>query len=177
MTSVRGMTTVALLCCAWLPAAARAEAPVSCKDQIQKLCGITEPGQGRKKQCLAAHFSELTPDCQAETQRKRETAHEFKQACAQDLKEKCADVVPGEGRELLCLQAHEPTLSVPCHNVLPAPRKHHGGDACAADAATLCAGVKPGGHRIEECLRGHAAQLSPPCKAKFDSKAAAADPK
>ena len=39
-------------------------------------------------------------------------------SCGEDFKKYCSTVTPGEGRILLCMQAHEDKISVGCASVL-----------------------------------------------------------
>ncbi len=84
-------------------------------------------------------------------------------ACAADIKAKCGDVKPGEGRIAACVKEHLGEMSQPCQArlaKLPAVAK-----ACAADVKKSCGDVKPGRGRIEACLGQALGNLSEECKA------------
>jgi len=84
-----------------------------------------------------------------------------KDACKADVVKFCDDVLPGGGRILVCLEAHEKELSPGCEEQLASSR---GRGACKVDAEKFCKGVQPGAGRILECLKSHEAELSPDCK-------------
>jgi hypothetical protein len=183
MRLMNALGAVGVVTAALVSTAARAEAPPApappCHEQIRQLCGNVEPGGGRMKECVAAHQKDLTPDCQAKITQREDQEQALKAACAQDMKEKCADIVPGKGRMIMCLAAHEPTLSQTCANAiqaLPLP-VHEGGHgafrACRDDVRSFCADVKPGGGRIVQCLQTHQAQISPACKTAMTTKTGA----
>ena len=83
-----------------------------------------------------------------------------KDACKADVVKFCDEVLPGGGRILVCLEAHERELSAGCQEQLAAGRRM---GACKADAEKFCKGVQPGKGRILECLKSHEADLSPDC--------------
>jgi hypothetical protein len=174
--SMLGLVTImaasVLAPAAWAQTAPPAQ---SCHEQIKQLCSGVEPGGGRMKECVAAHTKDLTADCQQKIAAREQQAQTFKTACAADLKQYCADIVPGKGRELLCLKAHEPTVSQSCSAALSElPRWGHHGEhgafkACKADVKSFCADVQPGGGRLIACLNNHAADVSPACKSTLAS--------
>jgi Golgi apparatus protein 1 len=140
----------------------------SCHEQVSKLCAGMEPGDGKLHECVKAHKSELTPDCQAKIDKIHAKIEEVLAVCATDLKEKCADIVPGGGRKLMCLAAHEPTLSPACAAAVKnGKKKFHALRACRDDARTLCPNVPRHGGGVKACLEAHRAELSPACGAVF----------
>jgi hypothetical protein len=180
---MRFMTTIAIamLGGSIVGGVAQAQAPApSCREQIRSACGQVQPGNGAMRSCVSAHLNELTPDCQQKiaAHQARFQAHKaevaaVKASCSADLAKSCADVVPGGGRELMCLKAHEPTVSASCAQALSElPQRHfaargHGGrghfGACKAEKQSFCADVKPGEGRVVACLQAHQAQLGPAC--------------
>ena len=97
----------------------------------------------------------------------------FGDPCATDLKELCADVKPGAGRIVGCLQDHTSQLSSSCRAKVDADRERMKGyvaefaGACRDDADKLCPGVQPGGGRIVKCLSVHDYELSPRCQTEI----------
>jgi Golgi apparatus protein 1 len=82
----------------------------------------------------------------------------------------CGTVTPGEGRLLLCMQAHEDKLSNQCElalfeasrNIqLAARRVERVADACGSDIQAHCSG----GSSIAQCMIEKRALLSPACQA------------
>lgn len=91
-------------------------------------------------------------------------------ACAADIKTKCADVQPGEGRVRACIKSHVSELSAPCQAVLAKAAAF--GKVCGDDIKKICADVKPGGGRIVACMKSHLADVSEPCKDAMTQAAA-----
>lgn len=94
-------------------------------------------------------------------------------ACSEDLKKYCSTVTPGEGRLLLCLEAHEDKISTKCDYALydasqklerALDRIEQTADACWSDIEKYCATIPEGGGRIAQCLVGKKASLKAACK-------------
>jgi Golgi apparatus protein 1 len=102
----------------------------ACRDDVQKLCADVKPGGGAIADCLKAHDSEVSQACKdnvAEGKEKiKEKAEAIKTACAQDLKKYCANVTPGEGREMACLRSYSDKLSDSCKAQMPKHMMHKG---------------------------------------------------
>jgi hypothetical protein len=91
-------------------------------------------------------------------------------ACREELRNFCSTVTPGEGRVLLCMQAHEDKLSNQCELALFDASRHirqaihhveQVAEACWTDIQTYC--VDAGS--IAQCMREKLASLSPRCQA------------
>jgi Golgi apparatus protein 1 len=91
-------------------------------------------------------------------------------ACRNELTNYCGSVTPGEGRLLLCMQAHEDKISNQCGMALfeasrnieqAAHRVEKIADACWGDIQRLCTG----GGSIGQCVMQNQASLSPGCQA------------
>ncbi len=83
-------------------------------------------------------------------------------ACAGDMKSKCGDVQPGEGRVRACVKEHLTEFSEPCQTRLAnvaATAK-----ACKADVKEACSGKKRGRGRLVSCMKDALGNLSDPCK-------------
>jgi Golgi apparatus protein 1 len=89
--------------------------------------------------------------------------------CAEDIDSYCAKVLPGEGRIILCMQAHEDHLSRGCQITLySASRRLEGAlhrvekiaDACWTDIEAQCADTE----KIGQCVVQKRALLSDPCQ-------------
>ncbi len=106
-----------------------------CAADVAKLCAGVERGQGHVRQCLLAHQSELSKECQdrlgaVEAQRAQK---QMKMGlgtpgagqpprglieCRQDVRQHCSGVRRGGGRILQCLHEHEAELSEGCRKAL-----------------------------------------------------------
>jgi hypothetical protein len=96
----------------------------------------------------------------------------LEEACARDIKKYCRTVTPGEGRTLLCMQAHEDKISPKCAFELgeaatsvqtTADVLKDGVTACKAEIAGVCAKVVPGQGRIAACLLENKSTASSGC--------------
>ena len=90
-------------------------------------------------------------------------------ACREEMRNYCSAVTPGEGRLLLCMQAHEDKLGNACGFALfdasrniqqAAHRVERIADACWSDIQANCAG----GGSIGQCINEKQASFSQPCK-------------
>lgn len=91
-------------------------------------------------------------------------------ACREELRSFCSTVTPGEGRVLLCMQAHEDKLGQQCEmalfdvsrNIEQATRRvERVAEACWNDIQANCAGSAS----IGQCMMDKRASLSPQCQA------------
>jgi hypothetical protein len=91
-------------------------------------------------------------------------------ACREELRKFCSTVTPGEGRLLLCMQAHEDKLGNQCElalfdasrNVQQTMQKiARVAEACWADIQMQCGD----GSSIAQCITQRRASLSPRCQA------------
>jgi hypothetical protein len=96
-------------------------------------------------------------------------------ACNDDLKKYCSAVTPGEGRLILCMQAHEDKVSEKCDFALfDASRKidraldriDRAAEICWSDIDRHCSNIPEGGGRILQCLTGQKTSLTPACQAE-----------
>jgi len=83
-------------------------------------------------------------------------------ACASDIKSKCAEFKPGEGRIRACVKEHLTEFSKPCQDRLA--RVAATAKSCKADVKESCAGKKRGRGRLVACMREALGNLSDPCK-------------
>lgn len=92
-------------------------------------------------------------------------------ACGEELRNFCSTVTPGEGRVLLCMQAHEDKLGRQCELALlevsrsvgrAVRRLEHFAEACWNDIRTHCGTA---GGSIAQCMFDNRQSLSPPCQA------------
>ncbi len=80
--------------------------------------------------------------------------------CAVDVKSLCADVTPGGGRVLACMQAHVSQLSVGCSTILS--KAIWVARECAGDINQFCPTATFG--EVSDCMRPHLGEASDTCK-------------
>jgi Cysteine rich repeat len=93
-------------------------------------------------------------------------------ACAEDIKNYCSTVTPGEGRMVYCMQAHEDKISPKCAFELgdaaaaiqtAAEALKNGVVACKTEITGVCGNIKPGEGRIATCLLENKSTASAVC--------------
>lgn len=120
--------------------------------------------------CLAFIWSPSTTSAQSNLRDRVAGAIEAVQgACASDISNFCGSVTRGEGRVLLCMQAHEDQLSRRCQFALyrasrgldrAINRVERIADACMNDIEAHCGDAE----RIGQCLVQKSGSLSQPCQ-------------
>jgi hypothetical protein len=97
-------------------------------------------------------------------------------SCGDEIKNFCSTVTPGEGREVLCIEAHEDKLSPKCLFDLHAAAKNlklstdafkEATAACQGYVAALCGKTPAGQGRLLQCLITNKASVSQPCAASL----------
>jgi Golgi apparatus protein 1 len=120
--------------------------------------------------CLAFIWIPSTTSAQSNLRDRVAGAIEAVQgACASDISNFCGSVTRGEGRVLLCMQAHEDQLSRRCQFALyrasrgldrAINRVERIADACMSDIEAQCGDAE----RIGQCLVQKSGSLSQPCQ-------------
>ena len=120
--------------------------------------------------CLALMWIPSTTSAQSNLRDRVAGAIEAVQgACASDISNFCGNVTRGEGRVLLCMQAHEDQLSRRCQFALyrasrglerAINRVERIADACMNDIEAHCGDAE----RIGQCLVQKSGSLSQPCQ-------------
>ena len=96
----------------------------------------------------------------------------LEKSCVKDIKKYCANVTPGEGRMVYCMQAHEDKISPGCAYDLSdaALAMQTAGEvlkeavnACRADIAGVCGKVQPGQGRVAACLIANRTAVAKGC--------------
>jgi hypothetical protein len=80
--------------------------------------------------------------------------------CTSDVQSLCANVKPGGGRVLACLQSHVGELSVGCSTILS--KAIWVARECAGDIRQFCPGATFG--NIGACMQPHLGQTSATCQ-------------
>jgi hypothetical protein len=73
-----------------------------------------KPGGGKLKDCVKAHFSDLSADCQVAIIR----AAAVGKACKTDVKQFCANVKPRKGAIADCMKEHAADVSDDCKDAM-----------------------------------------------------------
>jgi hypothetical protein len=96
-----------------------------CKAELDKYCKEVTPGDGRVLACLYAHQDKLSTRCEyaifdaaAQLQRAVNALSYVAAECDDDLERFCANVEPGEGRLLNCLEKNEKKVSQRCKQAI-----------------------------------------------------------
>ena len=83
-------------------------------------------------------------------------------ACAADIKAKCADVQPGEGRLGACVKTNIAGFSVPCKAKLALAAVTN--KACKADVKQNCAGMERSRANARACIEKSIGNVGDQCK-------------
>jgi cysteine rich repeat protein len=106
-----------------------------------------------------------------------EATSKIEAACGDDLKKYCSTVTSGEGRLLLCIEAHEDKITAKCDFALfqaernlerALDRVEQIADACWNDIEKHCSQLPEGGGRIAVCLMSNRTSLTPACQTEIE---------
>ena len=114
---MKPLTCVASLCAALLmthSAVAASAVAKACAADVKAQCPDIEPGGGKIRACVKAHFSDLSEDCQVAMIR----VAAIGKACKADVKQFCAGVKPGKGAIADCMKSHTADISDDCKEAL-----------------------------------------------------------
>jgi len=96
-----------------------------CQQELTTFCKDVTPGDGRIIACLYAFQDKLSPRCEyalydsvGQLDRALTTLSYAVGECRDDLKQNCAEIKPGEGRLLDCLNKNEAKVSARCNAAL-----------------------------------------------------------
>lgn len=96
-----------------------------CKTELESFCKDVTPGEGRLLACLFAYNDKLSASCEyalydasAQLERFVAALTYVAKECEDDLENHCANVKPGEGRLLACLDKNKGNLSSRCKQAL-----------------------------------------------------------
>jgi hypothetical protein len=99
-------------------------------------------------------------------------AAKLESSCANDIKNFCSTVTPGEGRMIYCMEAHEDKISPKCafdleeaatDVQLSADNLKEAVMACKAEITGVCGTTTPGEGRIAACLIANKTTASKSC--------------
>lgn len=96
-----------------------------CQKELTTYCQEVTPGEGRIIACLYAFENKLSPQCEyalydslGQLERTLTNLTYAVNECSDDLETYCADIKPGEGRLLECLDKNEAKVSNRCNSAL-----------------------------------------------------------
>jgi len=96
-----------------------------CEKEITEYCKEVTPGEGRVLACLYAHEDKLSGQCEyalydavAQLERALTALTYVANECRDDLMNYCADIKPGEGRLLQCLDRNDAKVSKRCKQAM-----------------------------------------------------------
>ena len=92
-----------------------------CKTELETYCKAVTPGEGRVLACLYAYGDKLSGRCEyalydasVQLERMVNALSYVANECRDDLKAYCANVKPGEGRLLNCIEKNKAKVSARC---------------------------------------------------------------
>jgi Cysteine rich repeat len=96
-----------------------------CKTELDTYCKNVTPGEGRVLACLYAFSDKLSGQCEyalydaaAQLERALTALTYVANECRDDLQKYCANIKPGEGRLLACMDKNEKQVSSRCKQAL-----------------------------------------------------------
>jgi len=96
-----------------------------CKTELETYCKGVQPGEGRLLACLYANSDKLSGRCEyavydaaSQLERALTALTYVANECRDDLKANCANIKPGEGRLLTCLDKNAAKVSGRCKQAL-----------------------------------------------------------
>jgi hypothetical protein len=96
-----------------------------CKTEINTYCKGVKPGEGRVLACLFAYEDKLSNRCEyalydaaAQLQQAVVALTYVANECKDDLKTFCANVKPGEGRLIECIEKNKDKISGRCKQAI-----------------------------------------------------------
>jgi len=96
-----------------------------CKKDIETYCKGVTPGEGRVLACLYAYQDKLSNRCEyalydaaAQLEKAVNALTYLANECRDDLKTYCADIKPGEGRLIQCIEKNKEKISGRCKQAI-----------------------------------------------------------
>ena len=96
-----------------------------CKTELATYCKDVQPGDGRLLACLYANSDKISARCEyavydaaSQLERALTALTYVANECRDDLKANCANIKPGEGRLLTCLDKNAAKVSGRCKQAL-----------------------------------------------------------
>jgi Cysteine rich repeat len=96
-----------------------------CDKELKTYCKDVTPGEGRGLACLYAHEDKLSAQCEyalydaaAQLERAINALAYAANECRDDLTKYCADIKPGQGRLVQCIERNDAKVSSRCKQAL-----------------------------------------------------------
>jgi len=96
-----------------------------CDKELKTYCKDVTPGEGRGLACLYAFSDKLSPKCEyalydaaAQLERAINALAYAANECRDDLTKYCADIKPGQGRLIQCIEKNDAKVSSRCKQAL-----------------------------------------------------------
>ena len=86
----------------------------ACDADIEQHCAEVQPGAGRIKACVEAHFGEFSEPCRQALLSNVTVV----KACEADVQRTCSGIAPGGGRIQACMKDHIAEYSEPCKRAI-----------------------------------------------------------
>jgi Cysteine rich repeat len=86
----------------------------ACKADREKFCSDIKPGDGKMRDCMKQHASELSAECTSAMKAAREAFRNIRQECKEDAEKFCSDVPKGGGGVMKCLESHASEVQEAC---------------------------------------------------------------
>ena len=90
----------------------------ACKADKEKFCSDLKPGDGKMRDCMKQHASELSADCTSAMKAAREAMHNIWSECKADAEKFCSDTEKGHAGVMKCLESHASELQEACGTAL-----------------------------------------------------------
>jgi hypothetical protein len=96
-----------------------------CDKELKTFCKDVTPGEGRGLACLYAFSDKLSAQCEyalydaaAQLERAVAALSYTVNECREDLTKFCADIKPGEGRLLKCIEKNDAKITPRCKSAM-----------------------------------------------------------
>lgn len=117
MTRLHFLSRLAVASVLLAPGGAIAQGTVlrqACGADLQQHCAGVQPGEGRLRACVKAHFADFSEPCKQALL----SSVAVVRACKPDVQRTCAGVEPGGGRIQACMKDHFTEYSEPCKQAI-----------------------------------------------------------
>lgn len=111
MTTLKNLILLSTLIFSF--AAVESKEKGACKEEVKKVCGEVEKGEGRIKDCISKNLSSFSQNCQQRIE-KRMKRKEARKGCREEVSKLCPGMKPGDGKLRQCIEENKESLSSEC---------------------------------------------------------------